>query len=677
MAVPPGERRDWPDVEDAPCTTFSPRLPPHFSKILAAKDIKSAIHRKKRKANMFKMRDQWMITNSNRRNVWLNVSGGTDQIKHHNACEIFEWKSLSLSPHLTEFWRGVDLMEHDCFGFSKRNFCCLNTFNSSVEISSGCHNPLCGASKPHSGTYKFSACCAFYLHSKWIADLAATCDPSSNRTPLLFCLSNMFTLLFNEDYEIFACLVGVLRNEDRTFLDTTLVRARISAAVLRWFLRDLCRLLFRSAEIAHPWLRTLFELEPHKLKAPFCDSSKNPWLFCDWQLFLFQCLNTESLLGLVDLYLVCGVRELYRSILYYFCVFFFKLNTKSVSVFQKFDLTVLLSLLKSVLTDQDASPHARSLSAVRRLKVTNKTIKAYSAKLLPTVISLGSEKEEASSLDIMTRESSSKEWPSSVITASEWVGLLSWLPVHVQLLSPALSYSSNIHGWSLQTLYHKNEENEPVLLVIKTECSSIFGGFIPQSLKTRNKLVDCALSFGTGEAFVFSIRPTMQKYSWVSLCSSPTSTEKNSHSNIKSIPSLSHPHLSELKSKRTLMQLMSIKKNFRKSKHVTLEDTELVVLHDVPYSMELMCLNEPRSQPPASPDESQANAPNDIFVVADDDSLALGGGGGYAIFLDKTLTNGTSQRCATFINEPFVPHSHGCFKSLVVEVFRFVDTSLC
>ena len=59
---------------------------------------------------------------------------------------------------------------------------------------------------------------------------------------------------------------------------------------------------------------------------------------------------------------------------------------------------------------------------------------------------------------------------------------------------------------------------------------------------------------------------------------------------------------------------------------------------------------------------------NDFFLAASPDSIAIGGGGGSAIFLDSSLSHGISECCETFSSPPLTDNSH--FDVLNVELWH-------
>ncbi len=109
---------------------------------------------------------------------------------------------------------------------------------------------------------------------------------------------------------------------------------------------------------------------------------------------------------------------------------------------------------------------------------------------------------------------------SSILESAEILQLWKWLPVRWQILEWESVYSTNIHGCRLMTLYDKTEYYESTIIIIKTSDNCVFGAFCPVPLSNRlnkQKSYSIAAFFGTGETFLFKLRPIMEKYEWVGI----------------------------------------------------------------------------------------------------------------------------------------------------------------
>ncbi|XP_019862056.1 PREDICTED: TBC1 domain family member 24-like isoform X1 [Amphimedon queenslandica] len=71
-------------------------------------------------------------------------------------------------------------------------------------------------------------------------------------------------------------------------------------------------------------------------------------------------------------------------------------------------------------------------------------------------------------------------------------------------------FQASKNGYNLRTLFHKCEEDEPLVLIVKTLKESVFGAFIATSLTERSK----NSFFGSGETFLFTLKPHPKVFQW-------------------------------------------------------------------------------------------------------------------------------------------------------------------
>lgn len=108
---------------------------------------------------------------------------------------------------------------------------------------------------------------------------------------------------------------------------------------------------------------------------------------------------------------------------------------------------------------------------------------------------------------------------SSVLTPEQISTLWRWLPTRYQILELQLTYSTNIHGCRLMTLFDKIEFYQTSVIVLKTTTSSVFGAFCSRPWSERINREDKKFNrpqfFGNGETFLFEMAPGVHKYEWV------------------------------------------------------------------------------------------------------------------------------------------------------------------
>jgi hypothetical protein len=111
---------------------------------------------------------------------------------------------------------------------------------------------------------------------------------------------------------------------------------------------------------------------------------------------------------------------------------------------------------------------------------------------------------------------------SKILVPEEIVQIWRWLPTRWQILELETVYSTDIHGCRLMTLFDKTEYYQATIIIVKTVVGSVFGAFCSQPWSnrfSRNSATTYKFAkpsfFGTGETFLFQLRPTFVKYEWV------------------------------------------------------------------------------------------------------------------------------------------------------------------
>lgn len=99
---------------------------------------------------------------------------------------------------------------------------------------------------------------------------------------------------------------------------------------------------------------------------------------------------------------------------------------------------------------------------------------------------------------------------SSFLTDQDWANVWTWIPARFKILDLDLVFTSADHGHRLATLFERAEDNDPLLIFIETTDGNIFGSYLSKSLKNRSS----RRFFGTGETFIFNLRPSPQSFPW-------------------------------------------------------------------------------------------------------------------------------------------------------------------
>ncbi|KAL2078452.1 hypothetical protein ACEWY4_026137 [Coilia grayii] len=104
---------------------------------------------------------------------------------------------------------------------------------------------------------------------------------------------------------------------------------------------------------------------------------------------------------------------------------------------------------------------------------------------------------------------------SEIVSAKEIRDIWSWIPERFALCQPELLFTTSTHGCSLNRFYSHCEGHEPTLLLLRTTDGEVCGAFLSTDWEERKRGGNKLSFFGTGECFVFRMKPEMERYEWV------------------------------------------------------------------------------------------------------------------------------------------------------------------
>lgn len=104
--------------------------------------------------------------------------------------------------------------------------------------------------------------------------------------------------------------------------------------------------------------------------------------------------------------------------------------------------------------------------------------------------------------------------PSTMIEPTEFAHIYRWLPQRITLMSHRRVFASEVDGCALRTLYQRCEGLEPTILLVRTAEGDVFGAYCSVAWDGRHKAKGLSF-FGTGETFVFTVRPEVTQFLWV------------------------------------------------------------------------------------------------------------------------------------------------------------------
>ncbi|CAL8301961.1 unnamed protein product [Lota lota] len=222
---------------------------------------------------------------------------------------------------------------------------------------------------------------------------------------------------------------------------------------------------------------------------------------------------------------------------------------------------------------------------------------------------------------------------SEIVSAKEMRDVWSWIPERFALCQPQLLFTTATHGCSLNRFYSHCEGYEPTLLLIRTTVGDVCGAFLSTDWEERKRGGNKLSFFGTGECFVFRMKPEMERYEWVVI---------------------RHP------------ELASAVKTDGQEGEVGGQNSD--------SSSGLQQPERPPGElsPFLAARHFNLNSRNtSMFMAGNFDSIIVGGGEGNALYIDSELNHGRTGRCTTFDNPPLCSES---FQVALLEVWGFQDT---
>ncbi|XP_028844303.1 TBC1 domain family member 24 isoform X2 [Denticeps clupeoides] len=224
---------------------------------------------------------------------------------------------------------------------------------------------------------------------------------------------------------------------------------------------------------------------------------------------------------------------------------------------------------------------------------------------------------------------------SEIVSAKEIRDIWSWIPERFALCQPQLLFTTSTHGCSLNRFYSHCEGYEPTLLLLRTTDGEVCGAFLSTDWEERKRGGNKLSFFGTGECFLFKMKPEMERYEWVVI---------------------KHPELANAVKAEDNEQSQADPPNG------THTDT---LLTDTPAS------DSNNLSPFLAARHFHLNSRNtSMFMAGNFDSIIIGGGVGNALYIDAELNHGRTGRCTTFDNPPLCAES---FQIALLEVWGFQD----
>ncbi|NXI62318.1 TBC24 protein, partial [Anseranas semipalmata] len=374
----------------------------------------------------------------------------------------------------------------------------------------------------------------------------------------------------------------------------------------------------------------------HKLIA---STSENVFeVYSEWLSWLFHDLPFNYAIRVFDVYLLEGQKVLYRI---------------ALALLKQYRLSVTSAKLEG--TDIKADLQAFVQNIAEHATVDKLLERAFGIRLFSRkeiwLLQMANRKAlmERGITMVQSRQSfhlavDMQSFSSSIVTAQEMRIIWSWIPERFSLFPPLLLFSTSEHGCSLQRFYLRCEGYEPTVLLIKTTEREVCGAFLSSDWSERKKNGATSGFFGTGECFVFTVRPEMERYEWVFIKKPelakavPRSRQRSPSPGPMSLLS-SSPDGRGASSNR--LAVPSPQRKGRLSPFLAIRHFLL-------------------------PSKTAS-----MFMSGSREGIIIGGGGGQALSLDADLLWGHTEHCETFDNPPLCQEN---FRVQLLEVWGFQNT---
>ncbi|XP_028333038.1 TBC1 domain family member 24 isoform X2 [Gouania willdenowi] len=357
-------------------------------------------------------------------------------------------------------------------------------------------------------------------------------------------------------------------------------------------------------------------------------------VYSDWHQWVLGCLPFSHMVRVLDVYLVEGYKILFRIALA--LLKFYRKHKAGHSAGQggtqpqdsdkvRADIKTFVKGIASTVTPDKLLEKAFSIRLLSRKEIT--LLQLTNEKSLQQKGITVKQKRQNVQLAL-----NPDTFSSEIVSAKEMRDIWSWIPERFALCQPQLLFTTSHHGCLLNRFYLHCEGYEPTLLLIRTTDGDVCGAFLSTDWEERKRGGNTLSFFGTGECFVFRMKPEMERYEWVVI---------------------RHPELASA---------------------IKAPDPAAVASSEGQNAND--CLQPEKASGELSPflaaRHFNLNSKNtSMFMAGNFDSIIVGGGEGNALFIDSELNHGRTERCTTFDNPPLCAEN---FQVSLLEVWGFEDT---
>ncbi|CAG04335.1 unnamed protein product, partial [Tetraodon nigroviridis] len=361
-------------------------------------------------------------------------------------------------------------------------------------------------------------------------------------------------------------------------------------------------------------------------------------VYSDWQRWVLGDLPFSHMVRILDVYLVEGYKVLYRVAIA--LLKFYRKHKAGLQGSQqqqdsatvKADIRAFVQDIASVITPDKLLEKAFSIRLFSRKEITLLQL-TNERSLQQKGITVKQKRHLDPFRQNVQLALNPDNFSSEIVSVKEMRDVWSWIPERFALCQPHLLFTTTTHGCSLNRFYSHCEGNEPTLLLIRTTDGDVCGAFLSTDWEERKRDGNKLSFFGTGECFVFRLKPEMERYEWVVI---------------------RHPELAS--SIKAQEQLELAPTDGQNTENNGLKQPEKPAGDISPFlSARHFNLNSKNTS---------------MFMAGGVDSIIVGGGEGNALYIDSELNHGRTGRCTTFDNPPLCAET---FQVGLLEVWGFQD----
>ncbi|XP_030622941.1 TBC1 domain family member 24 isoform X1 [Chanos chanos] len=398
-------------------------------------------------------------------------------------------------------------------------------------------------------------------------------------------------------------------------------------------------LAFQSACMTFGDLANKYCPSAHKLIVATATDARD--VYSDWQRWVLGDLPFGHVARVMDVFLVEGYKVLYRVAL---AILKFYRKQKAAAGAQaskpaqqdsagvRADIQAFVKGIGSSVTPEKLLEKAFSIRLFSRkeinlLQLTNE--KSLQQKGITV-------KQKRRNVQLAV---SAETFNSEIVSAKEIRDIWAWIPERFALCQPQLLFTTSTHGCSLNRFYSHCEGYEPTLMLIKTTEGEVCGAFLSTDWEERKRGGNKLSFFGTGECFIFKMKPEMERFEWVvikhpELANAGQGSSDEQAEDDQQANSDTHPNTHTLPTEKPATDPSHLSP-FLSARHFNLNSRN-----------------------------------TSMFMAGNVDSIIIGGGIGNALYIDSELNHGRTGHCTTFDNPPLCSEN---FQIALLEVWGFQD----